>query len=136
MKKAIILLFIVLPFTSFSQESNWEEYKNVKGVVIKSSHITCHNNEVLTFQISNTNDYKVIISWYEEVWVEGICKQEGKKSPEHFREVFLLPEEIVEGDCTFQESFYIGSKVYRGDKLMKLTHFQLNSIKVLSFPVK
>jgi|TARA_Y100001968_G_C19395772_1_gene738233 hypothetical protein len=131
MKKLLILLFVLFGIAGFSQDIVWKEYENISGVIIKTSNIVCHNNEILTFQIENSNDYQVTISWYEEVWIDGVCKQEGKDNPEHFRELILHPGQVVQGDCTFIESFYIGSKVYRGDVVMKLTHFQLNNIVVL-----
>ena len=129
MKKILILLFTLFYFTSFSQDIIWENYKEIDGVIVNKGSIECYDNEILTFEIKNTNNYKITVSWYEEVWVDGVCKQNGA-SQEHYRKITLNPEETVQGDCTFQKSFYIGSKVYRGSKVMILTHFQLNNIIV------
>ena len=122
MKKELILLFTSFTFFSFSQGVIWESYKEIDGVIVNKGNIECHNNELLTFEIKNTNDYKVIISWYEEVWVNGMCKQDGS-SQDHYRKIIL-----DSGD--FKESVYIGSKVYRGDQELILTHFQWNNIIV------
>ena len=129
MKKVLILLFTVFSVSSFSQEVIWEKHKEIDGVIINKGNILCFNNEILTFEIKNTNNYKISISWYEEVWINDICKQNGK-SQEHYRELILNPGELVQGDCTFQKSFYIGSKVHRGSEVMTLTHFQLKNIIV------
>ena len=129
MRKRIILLMTLLSFVSFSQEVIWENHKEIKGVIINKGTIECHNNELLTFAIENTNNYTITISWYEEVWINDVCKQNGE-SQEHYRELTLLPEEIVQGDCTFRQSFYIGSKVVRGTQTLLLTYFQLNNIIV------
>ena len=129
MKKLLILLLTVLSFTSFSQDVNWENYSEKDGVIIKKGMIDCNGNELLTFKITNTNNQRSVVSWYEEVWVDGVCKQDGKSS-EYFRELTLDPNESIEGSCSFQRSFYIGSKVKRGNKVMILTSFSLNNISV------
>lgn len=129
MKKELILLFTSFTFFSFSQGVIWESYKEIDGVIVNKGNIECHNNELLTFEIKNTNDYKVIISWYEEVWINGMCKQDGS-SQEHYRKIMLDSGEIVQGDCNFKESVYIGSKVHRGNQELILTHFQWNNIIV------
>ena len=123
------MLFTVFSILSFSQEVIWEKYKEIDGVIINKGNIECFNNDILTFEIKNTNNYKISISWYEEVCINDICKQNGE-SQEHYRELILNPGELVQGDCTFQKSFYIGSKVNRGSKDMILTHFQLKNIIV------
>ena len=129
MKKLLILLLTVSSFSSFSQDVNWKNYSEKDGVIINKGMIDCNGNELLTFKITNTNNQKVVISWYEEVWVDGICKQDGKSS-EYFRTLTLNPNEIVAGSCSFKESFYIGSKVKRGNRVMTLTAFSLNNISV------
>lgn len=129
MKKLLILLFTVFSFTSFSQDVNWENYSEKDGVIINKGMIDCNGNELLTFKITNTNNQKVVISWYQEVWVDGVCKQDGK-TEEYFRTLTLNANEIVEGSCSFNKSFYIGSKVKRGNKVMTLTSFSLNNISV------
>ena len=129
MKKILILLFTVFSFTSFSQDVNWENYCEKDGVIINKGMIECNGNELLTFKISNTNNQKVVVSWYQEVWVDGVCKQDGK-TEEYFRRLTLKANEIVEGSCSFNKSFYIGSKVKRGNRVMTLTSFSLNNISV------
>ena len=51
-------------------------------------------------------------------------------SQEHYKSLTLSTDSSVEGDCTFKESFYIGSKILRGDKELILTDFDLNNIIV------
>ena len=129
MRKLLILLLTIFCFTSFSQDVNWENYSEKDGVIINKGMIDCNGNELLTFEITNTNNQKVVISWYEEVWVDGVCKQDGKSS-EYFRTLTLNPNESIAGSCSFQESFYIGSKIKRGSRVMTLTSFSLNNISV------
>ena len=129
MRKLLILFFIVFSFASNSQDINWENYSEINGVIINKAIIDCNGNELLTFEIINTNDKKVIVSWYEEVWIDDVCKQDGK-SLEHFRTLTLNPYKKSAGSCTFQESFYIGSKINRGGKVMTLTSFSLNNISI------
>tara|TARA_Y100001968_G_C19418770_1_gene750535 strand:+ start:1340 stop:1741 length:402 start_codon:yes stop_codon:yes gene_type:complete len=129
MRKLLILFFIVFSFKSYSQDINWENYSEINGVIINKGMIDCNGNELLTFEIINTNAKKIIISWYEEVWIDNVCKQDGQ-SLEHFRKLTLNPEEKSVGSCTFEESFYIGSKINRGGKVMTLTSFSLNNISV------
>ena len=129
MKKLLILLLTVSSFSSFSQDVNWKNYSEKEGVIINKGMINCNGNELLTFEIINTNNQRVVISWYQEVWVNGVCKQDGKSS-EFFRTLTLNANEIIAGSCSFQNSFYIGSKVKRGDRVMTLTSFSLNNISV------
>ena len=129
MKKLLILLFTVFSFASFSQDVNWENYSQKDGVIINKGMIDCNGNELLTFKITNTNNQKVVISWYQEVWVDGVCKQDGK-TEEYFRTLTLNANEFVEGSCSFNKSFYIGSKIKRGNRVMTLTSFSLNNISV------
>ena len=111
MRKLLILLLTVFSFSSYAQDVNWENYSEKNGVIINKGMINCNGNELLTFEITNTNNQKVVISWYEEVWVDGACKQNGESS-EDFRTLTLNPNEKVAGSCSsFQESFYIGSKI-------------------------
>ena len=77
MKKLLILLLTIFSFSSFAQDVNWENYSEKDGVIINKGMINCNGNELLTFEITNTNNQKVVISWYEEVWVDGVCKQNG-----------------------------------------------------------
>ena len=129
MRKLLILLLTVFSFSSYAQDVNWENYFEENGVIINKGMIDCNGNELLTFEIINRNSQKVVISWYEEVWVDGVCKQNGRSS-EDFRTLTLNPDEKVVGSCSFQESFYIGSKITRGSKVMILTSFSLNNISV------
>ena len=129
MRKLLILLLTVFSFSSYAQDVNWENYFEENGVIINKGMIGCNGNELLTFEITNTNIHKVVVSWYEEVWVDGVCKQNGRSS-EDFRTLTLNPDEKVVGSCSFQESFYIGSKITRGSKVMILTSFSLNNISV------
>ena len=129
MRKLLVLLAGLWSFMSFSQQSEWEFYKDIDGVKFETRTIECSGNELLTFRISNMNDYSVNVLWKEEVWMDGICKQKGD-SVEDERELRLLSREIKEGTCEFKESFYIGSKVKRGSRVMILTHFDLKNIKV------
>ena len=129
MKKLLILLFTVFSFASFSQDVNWENYSEKDGVIIYKGMIDCNGNVLLTFKFTNTNNQKVVVSWYQEVWVDGVCKQDGK-TEEYFRTLTLNANEIVEGSCSFNKSFYIGSKVKRGNRVMTLTSFSLNNISV------
>ena len=130
MKKGIILLFSILSFSVFSQENAWVNVEELDGVTIEESVIKCGNNELLTFRISNANPYSITISWFEEVWINDICKQTGN-SEEHFRVLSLKSGEEIKGNCSFQDSFYIGSKIKRGNKTMVLTHFDLKNISVI-----
>ncbi len=129
MRKLLILLLTVFSFSSYAQDVNWENYFEENGVIINKGMIDCNGNELLTFEIINRNSQKVVISWYEEVWVDGVCKQNGRSS-EDFRTLTLNPDEKVVGSCSFQESFYIGSKINRGGRVMTLTSFSLNNISV------
>ena len=129
MRKLLILLLTVFSFSSYAQDVNWENYFEENGVIINKGMIACNGNELLTFEITNTNNQKVVISWYEEVWVDKVCKQSGE-SLEDFRTLTLNPNERVAGSCSFQKSFYIGSKITRGSKVMILTSFSLNNILV------
>ena len=126
-----ILLSVVMLFSCYfyAQENTWEIYKEIDGVIIEKTSIECHDNEIMTFKITNTNNYKVIISWYEETWINDVCKQDGM-SQEHYKSLTLSADSSVEGDCTFKESFYIGSKILRGNKELILTDFDLNNIIV------
>ena len=129
MRKLLILLLTIFTFSSFAQDIDWEIYFEKNGVIINKGIIDCAGNELLTFEIINTNNKKVVISWYEEVWVDELCKQNGQ-STEDFRTLTLNPDEKVVGSCSFQESFYIGSKINRGSRVMTLTSFSLNNISV------
>jgi LEA14-like dessication related protein len=130
MKKGIILLFSILSFSVFSQENEWVNVAELDGVTIEESVIKCGNNELLTFRISNANPYSITISWFEEVWINDICKQNGNIE-EFKKSVSLQSNEKVLGDCSFKESFYIGYKVKRGDNEMKLTFYDLKNISVI-----
>ena len=129
MRKLLILLLTIFSFSSFAQDVNWGKYSEKNGVIINKGMIACNGNELLTFEITNTNNQKVVISWYEEVWFDGFCKQDGQSS-EFLKTLTLNPNEIVAGSCSFKESFYIGSKVKRGNRVMTLTAFSLNNISV------
>ena len=126
-----ILLFLFLVsshiFSLAYPVTNTEFYKD--GVVIRSVILECGDNEILTFEISNNNDYEVTIGWYEEVWVDNICKQDGK-SIEHYREIHLNQNQIIIGDCSFKDSFYILYSLFRKGSKMSLTHFDLKDIQV------
>ena len=129
MRKLLILLLTVFSSSSYAQDVNWENYSEKDGVIINKGMIDCNGNELLTFEITNTNNQKVVISWYEEVWFDGFCKQDGQSS-EFLKTLTLNPNEKVAGSCSFQESFYIGSKIKRGSRVMTLTSFSLNNISV------
>jgi len=99
-------------------------------VKIDKTIIECGVNELITFRFSNLNNYNVSVTFYEEVWVDGQCKQDGF-SEENYREFSLKSNEIISGSCSFANSFYIGSKIKRGNKTMVLTHFDLKNISVI-----
>ena len=130
MRKSLILFALFWSTISFSQQSDWEIYTEIDGVKIETRTIECFGNEMLTFRISNDNNYPVSIVWHEEVWVDGVCKQTGE-SAEDERELYLVANEVISGSCDFKKSFYIGSKINRGSRVMSLTHFDLNNITVL-----
>ena len=129
MKKVLILILIISSFTSFSQSGNWENIAEIEGVIIDKTIIECGVNELITFRFSNLNSYNVSVAFYEESWVDGICKQDGV-SEEIFRVLSLKSNEIISGSCSFMNSFYIGNKIKRGSRVMTLTSFSLNNISV------
>jgi|TARA_B110000240_G_scaffold153030_1_gene169648 hypothetical protein len=130
MKKVLILILTIFSFNSFSQSENWENLMEIEGVKIDKTIIECGVNELITFRFSNLNNYNVSVAFYEEVWVDGLCKQDGF-SEENYRELSLKANEIISGSCSFADSFYIGSKIKRGNKTMVLTHFDLKNISVI-----
>lgn len=130
MKKVLILILTIFSFNSFSQSENWENLMEIEGVKIDKTIIECGVNELITFRFSNLNNYNVSVAFYEEVWVDGLCKQDGF-SEENYRELSLKSNEIISGSCSFADSFYIGSKIKRGNKTMVLTHFDLKNISVI-----
>ncbi|MGY8951489.1 MAG: hypothetical protein ACKVJW_06870 [Flavobacteriales bacterium] len=130
MKKVLILILTIFSFNSFSQSENWENLMEIEGVKIDKTIIECGVNELITFRFSNLNNYNVSVTFYEEVWVDGQCKQDGF-SEENYRELSLKSNEIISGSCSFADSFYIGSKIKRGNKTMVLTHFDLKNISVI-----
>ena len=130
MKKVLILILTIFSFNSFSQSENWENLMEIEGVKIDKTIIECGVNELITFRFSNLNNYNVSVTFYEEVWVDGQCKQDGF-SEENYRELSLKSNEIISGSCAFADSFYIGSKIKRGNKTMVLTHFDLKNISVI-----
>ena len=130
MKKVLILILTIFSFNSFSQSENWENLMEIEGVKIDKTIIECGVNELITFRFSNLNNYNVSVIFYEEVWVDGLCKQDGF-SEENYRELSLKANEIISGSCSFADSFYIGSKIKRGNKTMVLTHFDLKNISVI-----
>ena len=130
MKKVLILILTIFSFNSFSQSEKWENLIEIEGVKIDKTIIECGVNELITFRFSNLNNYNVSVTFYEEVWVDGQCKQDGF-SEENYRELSLKSNEIISGSCSFADSFYIGSKIKRGNKTMVLTHFDLKNISVI-----
>jgi hypothetical protein len=130
MKKVLILILTIFSFNSFSQSGKWENLMEIEGVKIDKTIIECGVNELITFRFSNLNNYNVSVTFYEEVWVDGQCKQDGF-SEENYRELSLKANEIISGSCSFADSFYIGSKIKRGNKTMVLTHFDLKNISVI-----
>jgi hypothetical protein len=130
MKKVLILILTIFSFNSFSQSEKWENLMEIEGVKIDKTIIECGVNELITFRFSNLNNYNVSVAFYEEVWVDGLCKQDGF-SEENYRELSLKANEIISGSCSFADSFYIGSKIKRGNKTMVLTHFDLKNISVI-----
>ncbi len=130
MKKVLILILTIFSFNSFSQSGKWENLMEIEGVKIDKTIIECGVNELITFRFSNLNNYNVSVTFYEEVWVDGLCKQDGF-SEEYYRELSLKANEIISGSCSFADSFYIGSKIKRGNKTMVLTHFDLKNISVI-----
>lgn len=130
MKKVLILILTIFSFNSFSQSENWENLMEIEGVKIDKTIIECGVNELITFRFSNLNNYNVSVTFYEEVWVDGQCKQDGF-SEENYRELSLKSNEIISGSCSFADSFYVGSKIKRGNKTMVLTHFDLKNISVI-----
>ena len=130
MKKVLIVVLTIFSFNSFSQSQNWENITEIEGVKIEKTIIECGVNELITFRFSNLNNYNVSVTFYEEVWVDGQCKQDGF-SEENYRELSLKSNEIISGSCSFADSFYIGSKIKRGNKTMVLTHFDLKNISVI-----
>ena len=130
MKKVLILILTIFSFNSFSQSEKWENLMEIKGVKIDKTIIECGVNELITFRFSNLNNYNVSVAFYEEVWVDGLCKQDGF-SEENYRELSLKANDIISGSCSFADSFYIGSKIKRGNKTMVLTHFDLKNISVI-----
>jgi|TARA_B110000881_G_scaffold202610_1_gene202687 hypothetical protein len=130
MKKVLILILTIFSFNSFSQSGKWENLMEIEGVKIDKTIIECGVNELITFRFSNLNNYNVSVAFYEEVWVDGLCKQDGF-SEENYRELSLKANEIISGSCSFADSFYIGSKIKRGNKTMVLTHFDLKNISVI-----
>ena len=130
MKKVLILILTIFSFNSFSQSEKWENLMEIEGVKIDKTIIECGVNELITFRFSNLNNYNVSVAFYEEVWVDGLCKQD-RFSEENYRELSLKSNEIISGSCSFADSFYIGSKIKRGNKTMVLTHFDLKNISVI-----
>ena len=94
MKKVLILILTIFSFNSFSQSEKWENLMEIEGVKIDKTIIECGVNELITFRFANLNNYNVSVMFYEEVWVDGQCKQDGF-SEENYRELSLKSNEII-----------------------------------------
>ena len=129
MRNIVVVLFSFLCMSSFSQSEKWEKFKEVDGVIIDIILLECSDNEILTYKFTNTNNYNIVLDFFEEVWVDNICKKNGN-SEEDKSTIHLRSNEIIVGSCSFQQSFYVGFKIKRGNSVMALTHFDLKNISV------
>ena len=102
---------MVLSFISFSQQSEWEFYKDIDGVKFEIRTIECLVMNYLHSEFQ-TRDYSVYVLWKEEVWIDGICKQNGDSSEDE-RKLKSSSLEKLKDLLVTLKSFYIGSKVKR-----------------------
>ena len=63
MRKSLILFALFWSTILFAQQSDWKIYTEIAGVKIETRTIECYGNEILTFRISNANNYSVSIMW-------------------------------------------------------------------------
>ena len=128
MKKVLILILTIFSFNSFSQSEKWENLMEIEGVKIDKTIIECGVNELITFRFSNLNNYNVSVTFYEEVWVDGQCKQDGF-SEENYRELSLKANEII---SDLSSSFPIPDCL---SFFITVSAFNLSVVLVIKIPI-
>jgi len=144
MVKKFIFCNLILIFSSyalFAQETNadkvkWTLYKELNGVQISYKYVECndiHNGifkEMLYFQLINTTDISMNISFNEEIWYNNKCVSCGKNSPEYHKEFVLEPGGELGPDCDSGNNLKIFSKFLNNTKASELTKFELNNLTI------
>jgi len=143
MKTFIFLLtFVFVSFTGlYAQENNsnkvkWQLYSELNGVRIYSKKVECndvHNgifSEYVYFQIVNTTDVAMSVSWDEEIWRDNKCMSCGKNPAEFHTEFIIDAGDIIEPTCKTKPELKIFSKFLNNISSSELTKFKLNNLTV------
>ncbi len=143
MRNLLLLLFFTF-FSSWSlqaQETNadkvkWQLYSELNGVQIFYKNVECndvHNgiySEYVYFQIVNTTDIPMEVSWDEEIWRDNKCMSCGKNPAEFHKELTLDSGDIIEPTCKTKRELKIFSKFLNNISASELTKFKLNNLTI------
>ncbi len=137
-----LFFFVFLSLTGLqAQETNadkveWQLYTELNGVQIFYKNVECndvHNgiySEYVYFQIVNTADVAMSVSWDEEIWRDNKCFSCGKNPAEFHKEIILDPGDIVEPSCKTKRDLKIFSKFLNNISASELTKFELSNLTI------
>lgn len=141
----IFLLSLIFASLSVSgihaQQTNagkvkWQLYTELNGIQIFYKNVECndvHNgiySEYVYFQIVNTTDVAMSISWDEEIWRDNKCMSCGKNPAEFHKEFIIDAGDIIEPTCKTKRQLKIFSKFLNNISTSKLTQFKLNNLTI------
>ncbi len=136
------LIFASLSVSNISaQETNaekveWQLYSELNGIQIYYKKVECndvHNgifSEYVYFQIVNTTNVAMNVSWDEEIWRDNKCMSCGKNPAEFHKEFVIDAGDIIEPTCKTKRQLKMFSKFLNNISPSELTQFKLNNLTI------
>lgn len=139
MKKFILPLAVFAAFVFIMAGSaEWTEYKTVDGVKFSEKSVeqtidkTNETHSWIVFQIENTNDYDIKVTWKQDIWYNGVCRTCDQPEPSGYMfEKVLKAGESISGDPSDESNMLkIYSHIVSPARPGKLTKYEFKNITV------
>lgn len=82
---------------------DWVGYSKNEKFIVEYKFSDCDpsigfDQEKVILKVTNLTGNKIKLSWYIHIYYEGKCVT-CENYNEHFKEVYLIPGEVIEGQC-------------------------------------
>lgn len=138
MKSFFFLIFFIIAIRSFSQSAiEKNQIYSSDGIEINLKKVDCIDKakgiekQILYFEMINSNNYPVNISFKRELWYNNICDACISNSSEYFINQNIQSSSSIQGGCTSKiPSLNIFVKMLNLDNVRQLTNYECKDIKI------
>ena len=139
----VILFFTFMSLNATGIESKWQILHQNDEVIIETKNYNCdfsdaYDQEFIFLKITNLTEYSFTLKYSLKLWYDNECINSDSNRPEYEKVFKLNPKETITSNCyerLNQSKIFVKfsmplEKMPGVNKIVKLTNFEINNIRV------